>query len=111
MPAPPFEDDYPSMESFAVIWSESNRSPRVGKLELEPGGLRFEGRQTHRVFYEDIESVHVARDGAERIAGRPALVLDLAVGGPLRIGSVSGVGVLSELAEQLGHLTATHLAV
>ena len=99
------------MESFAVIWSESNRSPRVGKLELGPAGLRFEGRRTHRVLYGDIESVHIARDSTERIAGRPALVLDLAVGGPLRIGSVSGVGVLSELAERLGHLTATDLAV
>jgi hypothetical protein len=95
------------MESFAVIWSDSNRSPRAGKLELERAGLRFEGRRTHRVFYEDIESVHVARNGTERIAGRPALVLDLAVGGPLRIGSVDGVGVLSELAERLGRLTAT----
>jgi hypothetical protein len=38
-------------------------------------------------------------------------VLDLAAGGPLRIGSVNGVGVLSELAERLGRLTATHLAV
>ena len=89
------------MESFAVIWSASNRRPRVGKLDLEPAGLRFEGKQTHRVSYGDIESVHIARDKAERIAGRPALVLDLAVGGPLRIGSVGGVGVLSELAERL----------
>lgn len=95
------------MESFAVIWSESNRRPGVGKLELEPAGLRFEGRQTHRVSYEDIDSVHIARNSTERIAGRPALVLDLVVGGPLRIGTVSGVGVLSELAERLGRLTAT----
>jgi hypothetical protein len=29
----------------------------------------------------------------------------------LRIGSVNGVGALSELAERLGRLTATHLAV
>ncbi len=105
------KDDHCSMESFAVIWSDSNRSPRVGKLELDPAGLRFEGRRTHRVSYEDIESVHVARDSTERIGGRPALVVDLAVGGPLRIGSVNGVGVLSELAERLGRLTATHLAV
>lgn len=111
MPPPRSKDDDWPMESFAVIWSDSTRAPRVGKLELEPTGLRFEGMRTHRVFYEDIESVHVARDSTERISGRPALVLDLAVGGPLRIGSVNGVGVLSELAERLGRLTATHLAV
>jgi hypothetical protein len=38
-------------------------------------------------------------------------VLDLAVGGPLRIGSVQGAGILSELAEALGRVTATGLAV
>ena len=55
--------------------------------------------------------MHVGRANRERLAGRPALVLDLAVGGPLRIGSLEGLGVLSELAERMGHLTATHLLV
>lgn len=106
------------MTSYAVLWSEPEQPVRAGKLELEPTGLRFEGangsrssRHVHRIFYEDIESVHVGRSGRERLAGRPSLVLDLAVGGPLRIGSVQGVGVLSELSELLGHLTATRLAL
>ena len=106
------------MESYAVLWSEPQQPVRAGKLELEPTGLRLEGslgrrgaRQVHRVFYEDIAAVHVGRDGGERLAGRPSLVIELAVGGPLRIGSVQGLGVLSELAERLGHLTATRLAL
>jgi hypothetical protein len=100
------------MESFAVLWSESFHSPRAGKLELEPTGLHFEGPQAdQRVYYEDIEGVHVARDRRERLGGRPALVVDLAVGGPLRIGALGGVGILSELAERLGRLTATPLHV
>jgi len=106
------------MESFAVLWSEPRQPVRAGKLELESTGIRLEGslgtrgaRQVHRVFYEDIEAVHVGRDRRERLSGRPALVLDLAVGGPLRIGSVQGIGVLHELAERLGRLTATALAV
>ena len=100
------------MESFAVLWSESFHSPRPGKLELEPTGLHFEGPETNeRIYYEDIEAVHVARDRRERIGGRPALVLDLAVGGPLRIGSLGGIGILTELAERLGRLTATPLHV
>ncbi|HEY2543327.1 MAG TPA: hypothetical protein VGH92_09775 [Gaiellaceae bacterium] len=100
------------MESFAVIWSESYHSPRAGKLELDAAGLRLESQQrAQRVYYEDIENVHVARDRGERLAGRPALVLDLAVGGPLRIASLGGVGILSELAERLGHVTATPLHV
>ena len=99
------------MESFAVLWSESDCSPRAGKLELDSSELRFEGECTHRIYYEDIEGVHVSRDLRERIGGRPALVLELAVGGPLRIGSVGGVGILTELAERLGRLTATPLHV
>jgi len=100
------------MESFAVLWSDQYHSPRAGKLELDDSGLRFEGQEAaERVYYEDIEAVHVARDRKERLGGRPALVLDLAVGGPLRIGSLGGVGILTELAERLGHLTATPLHV
>jgi len=105
------------MESYAVLWSEPQQPVRAGKLELEPTGLHLEGSlgergsEVHRVFYEDIEAVHVGRDRRERLSGRPALVLELAVGGPLRIGSVQGLGMLSELAERLGHLTATSLAV
>jgi len=106
------------MTSYAVLWSEPGQPVHAGKLELEPNALRFEGsrgarssRHVHRVFFEDIESVRVGRDRGERLAGRPALVLDLAVGGPLRIGSVQGAGFLHELAERLGHLTATRLAL
>jgi len=94
------------METFAVLWSDSGRVPHVGKLELGLEGLRFDGRRTRSVRYEDIEGVHVARDRNARIAGRPALVLDLAVGGSLRIASFAGVGVLSELAERLSYLSA-----
>jgi len=104
------------MESFAVVWSESAGPVRAGKLVLETGALRFEGPGdgapfVHRVYYEDIESVFVGRGNGDRLAGRPALVLDRAVGGRLRIGSVNGVGVLTELASRLGRLTATSLAV
>jgi len=99
------------MSSYAVLWSEPSVEAEAGKLELEPLGLRFEGRrgggsgQVHRVYYDDIEEVHVGRTPQERIDGRPALVLELARGGPLRIGSVGGVGTLTEIAEQLVPLT------
>ena len=106
------------MSSYAVLWSEPGQPVRAGKLELELESLRFEGalgsrspRHIHRVAYEDIDAVHVGRGPRERLAGRPALVLDRFVGGPVRIGSVQGVGVLNELAERLGHLTATPLAL
>lgn len=99
------------MSSYAVLWSDPADEVEAGKLELEARGLRFEGRygvhgsQVHRVYYDDIEGVHVGRTPQERIDGRPALVLDLACGGPLRIGSVGGVGTLTEIAERLVPLT------
>jgi hypothetical protein len=106
------------MTSYAVLWSEPGEPVRAGKLELELEGLCFEGargtrsaRHVHRLAYEDIDAVHVGRGPRERLAGRPALVIDRFVGGPLRIGSVQGVGMLTELAERLGHLTATPLAL
>jgi hypothetical protein len=92
------------MESFAVLWSESDHPPHAGRLELGAAELRFDGRRTQSVPYAAIESVHVGRDREARIAGRPSLVLALAAGGPLRIASVGGVGVLSELAERLANL-------
>jgi hypothetical protein len=106
------------MQSYAVLWSDPDDPIEAGKLELEPNALRFEGSRgtrtvphVHRIFYEDIESVHVGRAIRERLGGKPALVLELAVGGPLRIGSINGPGILTELAERLGRLTATKLVV
>ena len=88
------------------------REARAGAERAPVRGGRGRSRIPfiHRIFYEDIESVHVGRESPERLAGRPSLVVERAVGGPLRIGSVSGLGILSELAELLGRLTATRLA-
>jgi hypothetical protein len=95
------------MSCYAVLWSEPSRSVEAGKLELEPSGLRFEGSsrprgaRVHRVYYDDIAGVRIGHQPGERLAGRPALVLELADGGPLRIGSVDGAGTVSELADEL----------
>ena len=105
------------MESYAVLWSEPSEPVEAGKLELESRCLRFEGsggtrRAPHvrRVSYDEIAAVHVGRGTVDRLGGRPALVLDLVAGGRLRIGSISGVGLLSELAERLGSLRAAGVA-
>ena len=97
-------EEVPQNEVHAEIVSNFGGPP---SLEGPGDGAPF----VHRVYYEDIESVFVGRGNGDRLAGRPALVLDRAVGGRLRIGSVNGVGVLTELASRLGRLTATSLAV
>ena len=93
------------MSSYAVLWSEPRRGVETGKLELEPKSIRFEGLHVHRVYYEDIECVRIGHDAGERLAGRPAVVVDLLEGGPLRIGSVDGLGTIAELADELTRLS------
>jgi hypothetical protein len=100
------------MASYAVLWRHGDEPVRAGKLELDLYGFVLEGvTGMHRVDYEDICAVRVGRSTADRIVGQPALVLDLATGGPLAVRSIDGPGTLHELAEQLGKLTATKLAV
>ena len=99
------------MESYPVIWSEFDDDVDAGTLELEATGILLEGAHTHRVFYEDIESCHLSRGFPEQLRGRPTLVVDVAVGRPLRICSGNGPGALTELAERLERLTATRLAL
>jgi len=89
------------MSSYAVLWSEEGREVLAGKLELAEDCLTFGGRARHDVAYVDIDNVHVARRTADRVRGAATLVLQLAGGSVLRIGSVGGAGVLSELVEQL----------
>ena len=93
------------MSSYAVLWSEPPRGVETGKLELEPKSIRFEGAHIHRIYYEDIESVRIGHEARERLAGRPAVVVDLLEGGPLRIGSVNGLGTITELADELTRLS------
>ncbi len=97
------------MSSYAVLWSEPRGELEAGKLELEPESIRFEGSHgagsVHRIYYDHIESVRIGRHTRERLAGRPTLVVDLDEGGPLRIGSVNGVGTVSELADEITRLS------
>ena len=99
------------MSSYAVLWSEPLCDLETGKLELDPRSIRFEGshgrrsRFVHRVYYEDIEGVRIGHYPGERLRGRPAVVVDLLGGGPLRIGGVDGVGTVAELADELTRLS------
>ncbi len=105
------------METYAVIWSDAGELFAVGKLELEPAALRFEGSTgthapyIHRIQYAQVASLRIERGGRERLRGKPTLVLELSDGRRLRIGSVDGPGALTELAERLGRLKGARFAV
>jgi hypothetical protein len=99
------------VSSYAVLWSEPRQDVEAGKLELEQSGLRFEGARgrrpahVHRVLYGEIERVRIGLRSQERLCGRPSVVLDLAAGGPLRIGIFDGPGTRAELADLLTRRT------
>jgi hypothetical protein len=105
------EVDHPLMSSYAVVWCEPRCELETGKLELCSESIRFEGSHggrhgcVHRVYYDDIEGVRIGHHTGERLCGKPAVVVDLEDGGPLRIGSVDGVGTVSELADELTRLS------
>jgi hypothetical protein len=100
------------MSSYAVLWSQPREEVEAGKLELDSDGLRFEGARgrqqahVHRLGYDEIERVRIGLGTHERLRGRPAVVLDLAAGGSLRIGIVDGPGIRGELADELTRLSA-----
>ncbi|MGN6797476.1 MAG: hypothetical protein ACTHKS_04955 [Gaiellaceae bacterium] len=89
------------MSSYAVLWSEEGCDVLAGKLELAEDRLSFGGRHEHDVAYSDIDAVRVARRAADRVRGAATLILELAGGSILRIGSIGGAGIVSELGEQL----------
>jgi hypothetical protein len=99
-----------SNRKYAALWSDDGQRPLAGTLVMAPTGLRLEGsasgrRSCRRIAYENIESLHLGRAGAERLGGRPVLVLDLGHARPrLRIAAPEQ-GALYELAEALVHLT------
>ena len=99
------------MESYPVIWSEFDDDVDAGTLELEDTGILLEGAHTHCVFYEDIEAVRVCRGFPDQLRGKPTLVVEVAVGRPLRICSGNRPGTLTDLAKRLERLTATRLAL
>lgn len=103
--------EHEDMSSYAVLWSEPPCDVEAGKLELEPRSIRFEGSHAprgacvHRVYYDNIHGVHIGHKERDRLRGRPAIVVDLVDGSPLLIGSVDGVGTVSELADELTRLS------
>jgi hypothetical protein len=95
--------------TYAVTWQHADDGPRSGRLELTASGLAFEGSNGNgpvvdNVPYRELTGVRIARVPAERLSGRPTLVLDRRTGGLIRIAGVAQPGIISELAEQLATL-------
>jgi hypothetical protein len=93
--------------SHAVTWYEDGLPNYTGKLEVTPAELRFEGASARgrtsvqTLRYDDIASVRVGRGSEERLQGRPTLLLERRSGGLIRISSLTGLGAIRELADNV----------
>ena len=94
-----------NVTSYAVMWDDGG-SPSVGRLEvIDDHVVLTGGSNGHPQLIEfdtsDVEDVHVVTPPRERLAGRPTLAIALADARLLRVGALSGFGVLSEITAAL----------
>ena len=94
------------MDSYGVVWKKDGREPVAGKLELDADRLRLEGNDrdhltVYVLAYRDLATVRINRDLADRLDGRPTLLLERSNGDELRIASLAQAGIVSEIAERL----------
>lgn len=88
--------------TYAVSWHEDDGRQYVGKLELRPSHLRFEGRAPGRsevgraTAYGDITGV-----ASTRAVGYRATLIVLREGGRITVTSLDGPGALVELEHEL----------
>jgi hypothetical protein len=107
--------------SYGVVWREGKRPLARGKLELLARCVRLEGMTcseatTREIAYDHLSEIRIGRSSAERIDGRPSLVLAPLTGDRISIASVAQSGVVAEIAErlaalQLGAQGRRHLAI
>lgn len=103
------DDGAMSSQTYAAIWSD-RRGQLAGSVSLGSGSLHLDGAAAgrearRRISYGDITSLHMARNGDARLAGRPAVVLELRTVEPdLRI-AMTQPGALHEFLEFLTERT------
>ena len=87
---------------YAVVWRENGGPPQPGRLELEAHALRLEGGgDVRRLSFAGMTQMRNGRLPDERLAGRPALVVESDEGDAIQIATVGEVGALFELAERI----------
>ncbi|HEX5468710.1 MAG TPA: hypothetical protein VFW80_06660 [Gaiellaceae bacterium] len=101
----------PRDPTYAIAWRDGDGPTQVGKLELRDDGIHLEGGSVGgRLFattlrYRDISGLRMARTGrAERLNGRPTLLLQRAGRSSLRIASVEGLGSTTEIFARVARL-------
>jgi hypothetical protein len=101
-----------TVTTYAVKWREPDGQTFVGRLVLDPRGLRLEGRQrgadglaVRRQFaYEELRGTRNGSQAAGRLDGRPALVVDFSEGSYLVAGAGIGAPIIQELVDRISEL-------
>jgi hypothetical protein len=100
------------VKTYAVKWREPDGQTFVGRLALGLYMLHLDGRRrgvdepaVNRQFaYEDLHRPRVGIRGADRLDGRPALVVERVEGAYLVSDAGMGAPIVQELAERLALL-------
>jgi hypothetical protein len=96
--------------SYAVKWREPSGHTYLGKLEFEPSSLVLEGRNgdergvRRTIAFGELRGFRLGLAEAERLDGRPTLVVERAGGDVLITSTVMHAGVLQELVHRLSEL-------
>jgi hypothetical protein len=96
--------------SYAVKWREPNGHMYLGKLELEPTSLVLQGRNggeravRRTIAFDELCGFRLGLTEAERLDGRPTLVVERPGGDVLITSAVMHAGVLQELVHRLAEL-------
>ncbi len=91
---------------YGVVWREGTLPLATGMLELRPRDLRLEGvagglPAANTLPYEELVGVRVGRSDAERLDGRPTVILEQRSGPRLTLTTVAQPALLGEIVERL----------
>lgn len=90
---------------YAGVWREGAGPIYAGLIEVGPERLRLAGISpdtrvgARELEYRDLTGVRVGRAPDERLRGLPVLMLELGAQPTVEVGTLNGLGTLTELAE------------
>jgi hypothetical protein len=99
--------------TYAVKWREPDGQTFIGRLALGPRTLRLVGRRPgaegptvdREIGYTELQGLRIGSRGADRLDGRPALVVERA-DGPYLVADagMGGSPIVQELVDRLADL-------
>ena len=101
-----------TVTTYAVKWREPDGQTFVGRLALGPRTLRLVGRTPgadgptvdRQIGYAELQGLRIGSRGADRLDGRPALVVERADGAYLVADAGMGAPIVQELVDRLADL-------